>query len=104
MCSLNATHCYEYLNLNILRSDKDCGLNLSLFSCPECFSNAFSHFEGQQFQEEEKNYGELRVEALKPHPRTISGLGSWETANNTFLVGFQGVVGMRKDRKEVEAV
>ena len=44
------------------------------------------------------------MEALKPHPRTISGLGSWETANNTFLVGFQGVVGMRKDRKEVEAV
>lgn len=38
------------------------------------------------------------------HPRDISGLGIWETASNTFLVGFQGVEGMRKERREVEAV
>lgn len=86
------------------RSNKYCGLDLSFFFPPECFSNAFSHFRGQYFQKKEKNHRQLGGRGTETHPRAVSGLGIWETANNIFPVGFQGVAGMRKERREVKAV
>lgn len=52
MCSLNVIHYYEHFSLNIFRSNRDCGLDLSK---SKCFSRAFSHFQGPYFQKVEKN-------------------------------------------------
>lgn len=93
-CSLTVTHYYEYFSLNILTSNRAGGFYLSFFFHLECFANAFSHFPGQYFQEEDTENWEWMASQGQ------FCLGVWETANNSFPVGFREVVGMRRERSK----
>lgn len=62
------------------------------------------NFQGQYFQEAEKNYKEPDVgDTETPHPGAVSWLAVWEAAVKIFPVGFQGVVGKKKERRKVKS-
>lgn len=84
-------------SLNILRSNRAGGFYLSTTPPPnpECFANAFSHFPGHYFQEENTENWEWEAS---------QGSCVWEAGKPLIRpVGFQKAVGMRKERSKAAA-
>lgn len=68
ICSLNVIHYYEYFTLNILRSNKYCGLDLSFFSLQSASQMLLAISEGSTSRRRRKTIDNWVGEALKHIP------------------------------------